>query len=61
LKKAYDPFFRQAAVIFTLEPVFAATLGFIILGERLAFRGIIGAALIILAAIASQLPGMLEG
>jgi drug/metabolite transporter (DMT)-like permease len=50
----------QAAVIFTLEPVFAAILGFIILGERLAFRGIIGASLIILAAVASQLPGMLE-
>jgi drug/metabolite transporter (DMT)-like permease len=50
----------QAAVIFTLEPVFAAFLGFIILGERLAFRGFIGASLIILAAVASQLPGMLE-
>jgi len=47
-------------VIFTLEPVFAAVLGFIVLGERLPLRGFIGAGLIILAAIASQVPGMME-
>jgi len=46
----------QAAVIFTLEPVFAATLGYLILGETLTLRGLSGAALIIAAAIACQLP-----
>jgi drug/metabolite transporter (DMT)-like permease len=46
----------QAAVIFTLEPVFAAILGYFVLGEHLAIRGIIGAALIILAAITSHAP-----
>jgi drug/metabolite transporter (DMT)-like permease len=47
----------QAAVIFMLEPVFAAILGFIVLGERLALRGVVGALLIILAAVFSQLTG----
>jgi drug/metabolite transporter (DMT)-like permease len=46
----------QAAVIFTLEPVFAAVLGFIMLGETLTIRGMAGAALIVTAAIACQLP-----
>jgi drug/metabolite transporter (DMT)-like permease len=44
----------QAAVIFTLEPVFAAIFGYFMLGEHLATRGTIGAAMIILAAIAGQ-------
>jgi drug/metabolite transporter (DMT)-like permease len=44
----------QAAVIFTLEPVFAAIFSFAVLGEHLAARGLAGAAMIILAAIASQ-------
>jgi drug/metabolite transporter (DMT)-like permease len=46
----------QAAVIFTLEPVFAVALGFLLLGETPTLRGIVGAALIIAAAIACQLP-----
>jgi drug/metabolite transporter (DMT)-like permease len=46
----------QAAVIFTLEPVFAAGFGFLMLGETLTLRGITGAALIIVAAITCQLP-----
>jgi drug/metabolite transporter (DMT)-like permease len=48
----------QAAVIFTLEPVFAAIFGYFMLRERLAIRGMIGAALIILAAIAGQGPAV---
>jgi drug/metabolite transporter (DMT)-like permease len=48
----------QAAVIFTLEPVFASIFGYIMLGERLTIRGIIGAALIIAAAIAGQAQGI---
>jgi drug/metabolite transporter (DMT)-like permease len=51
----------QTAVIFTLEPVFAAGFGFVMLGERLAVRGIIGAALVIAAAIVSQESGFNEG
>jgi drug/metabolite transporter (DMT)-like permease len=50
----------QTAVIFVMEPVFAAVCSFIFLGERLAIRGYIGAALIILAAVVSQLPAILE-
>jgi drug/metabolite transporter (DMT)-like permease len=44
----------QAAVIFTLEPVFAAIFGYLILGEHLAPSGLVGAALIIFAAIICQ-------
>lgn len=50
----------QAAVIFTLEPVFAAILGYLMLHESLAPRGMVGAGLIILAAIASQIPSFVE-
>jgi drug/metabolite transporter (DMT)-like permease len=46
----------QAAVIFTLEPVFAAIMGFIMLGETLTIRGLFGVAMIVTAAIACQLP-----
>ncbi len=40
----------QAAVIFTLEPVFAMICGFLVLGEALGRQGLVGAGLIILAA-----------
>jgi drug/metabolite transporter (DMT)-like permease len=46
----------QAAVIYTLEPVFAAIFGFMVLHESLGPRGFVGAALILLAAITSQIP-----
>jgi drug/metabolite transporter (DMT)-like permease len=49
----------QTAVIFVMEPVFAAICSFIFLGERLMLRGIIGALLIIIAAIVSQIPALL--
>ncbi|MGD0464504.1 MAG: DMT family transporter [Tepidisphaeraceae bacterium] len=46
----------QAAVIFTLEPVFTAVLAYLILHQRLTGASGLGAALIVLAALATQLP-----
>jgi drug/metabolite transporter (DMT)-like permease len=46
----------QAAVIFTLEPVFTSVFAYLVLHERLTATGGVGAALIILAAFATQLP-----
>jgi drug/metabolite transporter (DMT)-like permease len=46
----------QAAVIFTLEPVFTAIFAYLILRERLNATGGVGAGLIILAAFATQIP-----
>ncbi len=43
-----------AAVIFTMEPVFAAILAYWVRQETLGPRGLIGAGLILVAAIASQ-------
>jgi len=45
----------QAAVLYTMEPVFAAIFAFILLRETLTVRGYCGAGLILLAAIACQL------
>jgi drug/metabolite transporter (DMT)-like permease len=45
----------QAAVIFTLEPVYAAAFAYILLGERLGLQGLIGAGLIVAATLISQL------
>lgn len=45
----------QAAVIFTLEPVYAAAFAYVWLGERLGGPGMLGAALIIAATLISQL------
>ncbi|GIW34129.1 DMT family transporter [Meiothermus sp.] len=45
----------QAAVIFTLEPVYAAAFAYVLLGERLGWQGMLGAALIIAATLISQL------
>jgi drug/metabolite transporter (DMT)-like permease len=42
----------QTAILFTLEPVFAAAFGFALLGEKLGFRGIVGAAMIMVSAAA---------
>ena len=50
----------QAAVIFSLDPVFAAIFGYIFLGEVLNVRELIGAIMIIAAAILCQLPSILE-
>ncbi len=45
----------QAAVIFTLEPVYAAVFAFFLLGERLGVQGLMGAGLIVAATLISQL------
>ena len=45
----------QAAVIFTLEPVYAAAFAYALLGERLGLQGLVGAGLIIAATLISQL------
>jgi len=45
----------QAAVIFTLEPIYAAAFAFFLLGERLGSQGLIGAGLIVAATLISQL------
>ena len=44
----------QIATLSALEPVWAAIFGFFLLGERLSERGLIGAALILLAMVLSQ-------
>lgn len=46
---------HEAALIYTLEPVFAAIFSFLLLGEQLGLRGILGAALILVATTMSQL------
>jgi drug/metabolite transporter (DMT)-like permease len=46
---------HEAALIYTLEPVFAAMFSFLLLGEQLGLRGIFGAALILVATLISQL------
>ncbi len=46
----------RAAVIFTLEPVWAALFAFALLGERLAWMGWVGALMVIGATLLGQLP-----
>ena len=46
----------QAAVLYTLEPVWAALFGGLVLHELLGPRGIIGVTFIVLAAVTSQRP-----
>lgn len=45
---------HEAALIYTLEPVFATFFSFLLLGEELGWRGIIGAGLILAATAMSQ-------
>lgn len=45
----------QAAVLFALEPVYAATFAYFWLGERLGLQGLAGAGLIVVATLISQL------
>ncbi|MGB3492262.1 MAG: DMT family transporter [Elainellaceae cyanobacterium] len=45
---------NEAALLYTLEPVFATLFSFLILGEGLGFRGAIGAACILVATVVSQ-------
>ena len=46
----------EAAVIYSLEPVFAAVFSFALLGETLGWRGFLGAGLILGAMVLSQRP-----
>jgi drug/metabolite transporter (DMT)-like permease len=47
----------HAALIFSLEPVFAAAVSYVFLGERLGARGLVGAVLILAGVLASELLG----
>mgnify|MGYP001096078066 CR=1 FL=1 len=45
---------HEAALLYTMEPVFATLFSFLILGEGLGLRGAIGAACILVATVVSQ-------
>jgi len=47
----------RSAIVFGLEPVFAAITAWFLIGERLGAAGLVGAALIVTALVVSQLPG----
>jgi drug/metabolite transporter (DMT)-like permease len=44
----------ETALMYTLEPIFAAVFSFLILGEQLGIRGIIGASLVLVAMVFGQ-------
>jgi drug/metabolite transporter (DMT)-like permease len=50
----------RAAIIFTLEPVFAAALAFFVLHELLGFRGLLGGAIIIFGILISEMSDILD-
>ena len=47
----------HAAILFTLEPVFAVATSYLVLGERLGSRSLLGAALVLLGILAAELLG----
>lgn len=47
----------HAAVLFSLEPVFAAAFSYLVVGERLGGRGFLGAALILAGVLVTELAG----
>jgi drug/metabolite transporter (DMT)-like permease len=47
----------HAAIIFTLEPVFAVITSYLLLGERLGLRSVAGAALVLAGILAAELLG----
>ena len=47
----------HAAILFSLEPVFAGVTSYLVLGERLGARGLMGAALILLGILLAELKG----
>jgi drug/metabolite transporter (DMT)-like permease len=47
----------RAAIIFTLEPVFAAVTSYIFVGERLGWKAVAGAVLILAGILVAELPG----
>jgi drug/metabolite transporter (DMT)-like permease len=50
----------HTALIFSLEPVFAGLTSYVLIGERLGRRGFIGAALIFMGVLASELLGQVR-
>ncbi len=48
----------RAAIIFTLEPVFAAVTAYLFIGERLGWRALAGAALILAGVLMAELLGV---
>jgi drug/metabolite transporter (DMT)-like permease len=46
----------EAAVIYALEPVTASVFSFLLLGETVGARGVVGGALVVAAMVLSQLP-----
>ncbi|MFN6514411.1 MAG: DMT family transporter [Nostoc sp. CreGUA01] len=50
----------EAALLFTLEPLFATIFSFWLLGEHLGIRGLIGAILVLVALVLSQSPQKIE-
>jgi drug/metabolite transporter (DMT)-like permease len=44
----------QTALIYTLDPIFAAVFSFLLLGEKLGIRGLIGAAIVVVAMVFGQ-------
>ena len=50
----------HTALIFALEPVFAGVTSYILIGERLGHRGLLGAALILIGVLASELLGQVQ-
>ena len=48
----------EAAIIYTLEPVFGASLAYIMLGERWGTSGWVGAGLIVVSCLVAQLLGV---
>ncbi len=47
----------HAAILFTLEPVFAVATSYVMLGERLGLRSLLGAALVLAGILAAELLG----
>lgn len=50
----------HAALIFSLEPVFAGVTSYLVIGERLGARALLGAALILIGVLASELRGHVQ-
>jgi drug/metabolite transporter (DMT)-like permease len=44
----------ETALMYTLEPIFAAVFSFLLLGEKLGVRGLIGASLVLVAMVFGQ-------
>ncbi len=47
----------HTAILFSLEPVFAALTSYVVLGERLGARGLVGAGLILVGILVAELKG----